>query len=145
MIRDMRSTDAPAVTDIFVRSLGYVDTSEHVVGRRLEELAGASHCISLVWEDDETRNVLGFIHALKYETLHNVGGWDVISLAVAPEVQGRGIGGQLLKACEQEVLRREGSFIRLNSSLKRTEAHRFYDHLGYVSGKTQKHFLKRLS
>ena len=53
-------------------------------------LAGSEHCISLVWQDDQTGQVCGFIHALRYDTLHNEGGWDVVSLAVAPELQGRG-------------------------------------------------------
>ena len=34
------------------------------------------------------------------------------------------------------------SFIRLNSALKREEAHKFYEHIGYTCDKVQKRFIK---
>ena len=33
-------------------------------------------------------------------------------------------------------------FIRLNSAEARTEAHKFYENIGYVCDKTQKRFIK---
>ena len=33
-------------------------------------------------------------------------------------------------------------FIRLNSAEVRTEAHKFYENIGYVCDKTQKRFIK---
>ena len=77
-------------------------------------------------------------------TLHNEGGWDVVSLAVAPELQGRGIGKQLLAAVEERVRADSGTFVRLNSRVERTDAHGFYEHLGYTCDKLQKRFIKRL-
>ena len=144
MIRPIQPEDAPAVCEIFVRSLGYEDCTTEVVRQRIDELGTDERSISLVWVDEATAQVRGFIHALRYDTLHNLGGWDVISLAVAPDAQGQGIGQALLRATEDEAVRRGGAFIRLNSSLKRTQAHAFYEHLGYTSLKTQKHFIKRI-
>lgn len=144
MIREMRLEDAPAVCDIFVVSLGYEDCMVDVVCGQIERLAADPSHIALVWADEETGKVQGFIHAERYDTLHNVGGWNVIALAVAPDAQGRGIGRALLSACEAKAKARGGTFVRLNSSLKRTGAHRFYEQVGYESNKTQKHFIKRL-
>ena len=144
MIREARVGDAEALRDIFVASLGYEGTQFEVVRQRIGQLAGDERCISLVWEDPDAGEVLGFIHALRYDTLHTEGGWDVISLAVAPAAQGKGIGQALLVACEAEAARRGGQFIRLNSSVQRTKAHAFYEHLGYTCSKTQKHFTKRI-
>ena len=36
------------------------------------------------------------------------------------------------------------NFIRLNSAMKREEAHKFYEHIGYTCDKVQKRFIKVL-
>ena len=142
MIRAMRTEDSPAVYQVLVESLGYT-CDPAVVRERIEELAASAHCISLVWQDEETASVTGFIHALRYDTLHDEGGWDVITLGVLPAWQGKGIGKELLAAVEAQVKPRGGSFVRLSSRVERTKAHGFYEHLGYDNPKTQKYFVKR--
>ena len=144
MIREIAPNDAPVVWEIITRSLGYTCDKE-VVARRIEQLADDPHYLSLLYADDESGEVLGFIHAVRYDTLHSEGGWDVISLAVLPEAQSRGVGKALLSAFEGCVLDNGGRFVRLNSSVQRTEAHGFYEHLGYDCDKVQKHFIKRLA
>lgn len=143
MIREMRIEDAHAVWKILTRSLGY-DCNEDVVERQVERLASIPYHLCLVWLDDAVGKVAAFIQASEYETLHNTGGWNVINLAVAPERQGQGIGRELLFALEDRVRIRGGKFIRLNSRIERTEAHAFYERVGYVSDKTQRHFSKQL-
>lgn len=144
MIRAIETTDAAAVWDIFVRSLGY-DTTPEMVAARIEALAEDPRCISLVAADDATGQVVGFVHALRYDTLHNAGGWDVISLAVAPESQGAGVGSALLQAVETQAAACGDTFVRLNSRVERTAAHGFYEHRGYLCPKQQKYFVKRLA
>ena len=144
MIRNIEPADAAAVWEVITRSLGY-SCEEDVVSRRIGELAGDPRCITLVWEDEAAGRACGFIHALRYDTLHSEGGWDVISLAVVPERQGSGVGRALLAALEAEVRARGGSYVRLNSRVERTEAHGFYEHLGYDCDKLQKRFIKRLA
>lgn len=142
MIRDVRPADAHDVWAIITQSLGYT-SGEAVVRRRISYLAEDQRCISLVHEDADGR-VTGFIHALRYDTLHNEGGWDVISLAVLPAYQGEGVGKRLLGALEERVAACGGSFVRLNSRVERVDAHGFYEHVGYECDKLQKHFVKHL-
>lgn len=144
MIREMRVEDAAGVTEVFLTSLGYADSREAVVAQRIAELSDDSRHYLRVWADDDTGDVQGFIHAVRYDTLHDEGGWDVIALAVLPCAQGHGIGRQLLEACEAHVRASGGTFVRLNSRMERTEAHGFYEHLGYACPKVQKYFRKRL-
>ena len=144
MIRAAVPTDASGVWEAITQALGY--TCElSTVERRITTLADDPHCISLVYEDDASGQVVSFIHALRYDTLHSEGGWDVVSLAVVPAWQGRGIGRQLLGALEERILADGGSYVRLNSRMERTDAHGFYEHLGYDCDKTQKRFIKRLT
>ena len=143
MIRAAKVEDAQAIYEAITRSLGYRCTLD-MVRRRIAALTGESHCISLAWVDDGSGEVGGFLHALRYDTLHNEGGWDVVSLAVIPELQGHGVGRQLLAALEEMVVAQGGSFVRLNSRVERTEAHGFYEHLGYTCDKLQKRFIKQV-
>lgn len=145
MIREMRVEDAAGVTEVFLTSLGYADSETGVVARRIAELASDPRHFLRVWVDDAGGDVLGFIHAVRYDTLHDEGGWDVIALAVLPVAQGHGIGRQLLAACEDHVRAGGGTFVRLNSRVERTAAHGFYEHLGYACPKVQKYFRKRLA
>ena len=143
MIRPAEPRDAHAVHEAITTALGYTCTPE-MVFERIAALAHDPHCVSLVWEDNTTGEVGGFLHALRYDTLHNVGGWDVVSLAVLPRLQGQGVGRALLCALEAQVVQQGGSFVRLNSRVERTEAHGFYEHLGYTCDKLQKRFVKHV-
>ena len=142
MIRTLTPNDAPALYEIFTSSLGYAcETS--VIRSRIEELAHDPRFICLAWQD-ANGCVRGFIHAMRYDTLHSTGGWDVISLAVAPKHQNEGIGRELLFACEEEARKRGGTYVRLNSRMERMAAHGFYEHVGYTCNKIQKRFVKQL-
>lgn len=143
MIRSIRCEDAPEVHEVITTSLKY-PCSVDVVRENIRALADDDHCLSLVCEDDETGQVVGFIHATRYDTLHKRGGWDVISLAVLPSKQNQGYGRKLLEAFEQQVRTRGGLYVRLNSRVERKDAHRFYEHLGYDCDKQQKRFIKQL-
>jgi len=144
MIRRMNGADADAVWEIFVTSLGYSCTAD-VVRRRIADLEQDAHHVMLVWEDEATGSVDGFIHAERYETLHDEGGWNVIALAVMPRAQGNGIGRALLAAVEGLARDGGGAFVRLNSRVERVQAHGFYEHLGYDCDKVQKRFIKRFA
>ena len=145
MIRDVCEEDAERVCEIFISSLGYADCTVDVVRRQIARIATDPGHVTLVHVNEQARSVDGFIHAERYDTLHNEGGWNVIALAVDPGAQGRGIGRSLLESFEARAKERGGTFVRLNSSLKRTAAHAFYEHVGYTSKKTQKYFIKRLA
>ncbi|MCT3127224.1 GNAT family N-acetyltransferase [Lactococcus lactis subsp. lactis] len=69
---------------------------------------------------------------------------NVLGLVVDEKNQRQGIGAQLLNALEEKAKAREIKVIRLNSGVKRHEAHQFYEHQGYTSNHSQKRFLKFL-
>lgn len=98
----------------------------------------------MVFEDDETGQVSGYIHAQVYESLYSNRGYNILGLAVLSAYQGQGIGSKLLKAVERLAIEKGLSFIRLNSAEHRKQAHRFYEYLGYESDKLQYRFIKHL-
>ncbi len=141
MIRDLRVEDASSIRNINDISLGYT-IPIGLLEKQIEKLSKDSHHFFLIYEDIETDSVVGYIHAEVYESLLSDTGFNIIALAVLPEFQGVGIGKTLLQELEKETVKRGYKFIRLNSNVKRTDAHKFYEMQGYISNKTQKRFLK---
>lgn len=141
MIRKMKTEDAAAVREICERSLGYsAETAQ--IEKMIARLSDDDHYFLTVFVDEKSSTVQGFLQAQRYDILYSGSGWNVISLAVAPDVQGRGIGKALMQALETHAAERGDAFVRLNSRSERSGAHAFYAHLGYDCDKTQKRFIK---
>ncbi|ADX79756.1 MULTISPECIES: GNAT family N-acetyltransferase [Enterococcus] len=144
MIRKMKPTDAAALTIINKEQLGY-EVPVDVTCKQIEKLLLASDREFLyVYEETKTGKILGYVHAQLYETIYSQTLLNVLGLAVAKESEGRGIGKQLMTKLETEAKKCNLSAIRLNSGEQRTAAHQFYEHIGYVSDKKQKRFIKYL-
>ena len=141
MIRPVTSEDASAIKEICECSLGHPQ-SEGYISERILRLSADSNYFIHVYEDDRTGQILGFIQAERYGLLYGGDGWNIIAFAVSPTAGRRGIGRKLLEVLEETALKEGSSFIRLNCNVNRTDAHGFYEHMGYSCDKTQKRFIK---
>lgn len=144
MIRKIKIEDAEAVQRLCNISLGYSVSIETVMSQIQKLSVDVNHHYIYVYEDEELRNVVGFVHAEVYESLYSYAGLNILGLAVLPEFQGKGIGKELMHYLEVNVKNDYVLFVRLNSADYRVEAHKFYESIGYVCDKTQKRFIKRL-
>ncbi|HEL2265159.1 TPA: GNAT family N-acetyltransferase [Streptococcus suis] len=143
MIRSIEYADLSAIREINAQALGY-DVPLEQTKIQFERCSETNGHTILVFEDDETGQVSGYIHAQVYESLYSDTGLNILGLAVLPGHQGQGIGASLLKAVEQ-IAQKEGyHFIRLNSAESRLQAHLFYEKNGYHSDKMQKRFIKHI-
>ena len=77
-------------------------------------------------------------------TTYGGSGWNVVALAVAPEARRQGVGKSLLAALEDRAANEGHTFVRLNCNTARTDAHIFYERMGYTCDKTQKRFIKTI-
>ncbi|HFI0149741.1 TPA: GNAT family N-acetyltransferase [Streptococcus suis] len=143
MIRTLKQEDLPVIQVINSLSLGY-DCSLEKTERQFQRCSEAAGHILLVYADELTGQVQGYIHAQVYESLYSDTGLNILGLAVLPEFQGRGIGTSLLNAIEQVAQDKGYAFIRLNSAESRHQAHLFYEKQGYHSDKMQKRFIKHI-
>lgn len=142
MFREINTADAPEVAGICKAALGY-DVDVENVKEQIEKLTNdEKQHIIIGYEDEKTRKIIGFVHAQVYESFYSDLGLNILGLAVNPNFQGRGIGRELMNKLENYALDNNISFIRLNSAMKREEAHRFYEHIGYTCDKVQKRFIK---
>lgn len=144
MLRDITILDANEIQKISNFELGY-DVDLDIVKKQIEKLTNDNkHNVIIGFENEQTRKIIGFVHAELYESLYMDTGLNILGLAVDSNFQGRGIGKRLMNAIEDYALKNNISYIRLNSNVRRTEAHKFYESIGYVCDKTQKSLIKKL-
>ena len=141
MLRDLKATDVASIHEINKDALGY-DFSPEETASQLAKLSQDSHHFLLGYEDDTSHELVGYIHAEVYESLYSNAGFNILALAVLPQMQGQGIGKVLLEGLDKEAKRRGYGFIRLNSADYRLGAHAFYEKVGYTCDKMQKRFIR---
>ena len=144
MLRNITILDAKEIQKISDYELGY-DVNLDIVKKQIEKLTkDNNHHIIIGFENEQTRKIIGFVHAEFYESIYMDTGLNILALAVNSNFQGQGIGKKLMSFIEDYALENNISFIRLNSNVHRTEAHKFYESIGYVCDKTQKRLIKKL-
>ena len=141
MLRALKETDLASIYEINKEALGYTFSPEETASQ-LARLSQDSHHFLLGYEDPASHALLGYVHAEVYESLYSNAGFNILALAVLPQMQGKGIGKALLQGLEQETEKRGYKFIRLNSADHRIVAHAFYEQVGYTCDKLQKRFIK---
>ncbi len=144
MLRNITILDANEIQKISNFELGY-DVDLDIVKKQIEKLTNDNkHNVIIGFENEQTRKIVGFVHAELYESLYMDTGLNILGLAVDSNFQGQGIGKKLMSAIEDYALKNNISFIRLNSNVRRVEAHKFYESIGYICDKTQKRLIKKL-
>lgn len=111
------TTDADAYDD-YLRAFNMIDASQN------EQLFVAER-------DGE---VVGTFQILFNRTLTGRGSLSMIIEAVQtrPDMRGKGIGAQMIGYAIEEAKRRDCRLLQLTSNAARTDAHRFYERLGFA-------------
>ena len=144
MLRNITIFDAQEIQSISNLELGY-DVDLDIVKKQIEKLTNDNkHNIIIGFENEQTRKIIGFVHAELYESLYMDTGLNILGLAVDSNFQGQGIGKKLMSSIEDYALKNNISYNRLNSNVRRIGAHKFYESIGYVCDKTQKRLIKKL-
>ena len=130
MLRNITIFDAQEIQSISNFELGY-DIDLDIVKRQIKKLTDDSlHHIIIGFENEQTRKIIGFVHAELYESLYMDTGLNILGLAVDSNFQGQGIGKKLMSAIEDYALKNKMSNSRLNSKVRRRDAHKFYESSG---------------
>ena len=144
MLRNITIFDAQEIQSISNFELGY-DVNLDIEKKQIRKLTNDNkHNIIIGFENEQTRKIIGFVHAELYESLYMDTGLNILGLAVDSNFQGQGIGKKLMSSIEDYALKNNISYIRLNSNVRRIDAHKFYESIGYVCDKTQKRLIKKL-
>jgi len=111
------TTDADAYDD-YLRAFNMIDASQN------EQLFVA----------ERDGDVVGTFQSLFNRTLTGRGSLSMIIEAVQtrPDMRGKGIGAQMIGYAIEEAKRRDCRLVQLTSNAARTDAHRFYERLGFA-------------
>lgn len=111
------TTDADAYDD-YLRAFNMIDASQN------EQLFVA----------ERDGDVVGTFQILFNRTLTGRGSLSMIIEAVQtrPDMRGQGIGAQMISYAIEEAKRRDCRLVQLTSNAARTDAHRFYERLGFA-------------
>jgi predicted N-acetyltransferase YhbS len=122
------TVDDCAALERLIGQLGYA-VSAPEVAERLAEMQGDGRLV-LVAELDGA--VIGCLSTSIMRVLHRPRPVGRISMMVVDEaVRGRGIGAALVRAAEQALTKAGCGIVEVTSNVRRAEAHRFYEQLGY--------------
>ena len=137
-IRPARLSDADDIARL-TEQLGYDVDGPGVAARLSRILARADQQFLVV--EFEAR-LAGWVHAIVWEFVDSGAFVVIAGLVVDRSVRRKGIGRMLVRRAEEWAVEQGCTIVRLSSSVGRTEAHRFYEQLGYSNIKSQYSFVK---
>ena len=111
----MSRRDKPALMQILQHTPEFkpyeVVVAEEVIDGFLEDQKGTGY-FALIAEDDS--KLAGYV--VFGQTPCTIGTWDIYWIAVSGEVRGKGVGGELTKAAEEEIKKMDGRLIMIETS-----------------------------
>jgi GNAT superfamily N-acetyltransferase len=139
VIRDARPADAAAIAAL-LGELGYPAEAAQVE-LRLEGIAGDQSSRLFVVDVNGGVAGLGGLHVLPLIE-HDELGCMLTAMVVGAKHRRQGIGAELVGAVEREARSRGCNRLVLSSADRRTDAHAFYESLGFEA--TGRRFVKAL-
>jgi GNAT superfamily N-acetyltransferase len=137
----MELRDAGAVAGL-AGALGYPSTQADIV-RRFRAVEHDPDSQVLIAEDEQ-ETVIAWLHVCATRHIESDPCAEIAGLVVAEGSRTRGIGRTLMAEAERWARERGLAGVALRSNIIRSDAHLFYQRLGYEIIKTQYKFLKRL-
>lgn len=130
MIREIESKDYISVAALWRDVLGFLSVTDENAVKTYEKMKDDNRYCTFVADVDGS--VVGLVTTVETLAIDHPNGYiKVNGLAVLPEFQHHGIGKMLMERVEKLASERNISLIGLASGFQRTNAHEFYEHLGY--------------
>jgi len=137
IIREMTANDATAVNTLS-KQLGYPLS----IGQTLQNinmvLQSKDHTAFVAEYENEIVGWIGAAQAIMIEVMPHC---EINGLVIDENHRGMGIGKLLIDNVKQWAKEKGNNKIGLHCNVKRTEAHLFYQHLGFTELKQQKNFV----
>ena len=137
IIREMTANDAGAVNTLS-KQLGYPLS----IGQTLQNinmiLQSKDHTAFVAEYENEIVGWIGAAQAIMIEVMPHC---EINGLVIDENHRGMGIGKLLINNVKQWAKEKGNDKIGLHCNVKRTEAHLFYQHLGFTELKQQKNFV----
>ena len=137
IIREMTAKDAEAVNTLS-KQLGYPLSIEHTLKNINAVLQSNDHTAFVAEYENKIVGWIGAAQAIMIEVTPHC---EVNGLVIDEHHRGMGIGKLLIDHVKHWAKEKGNDKIGLHCNVKRTEAHLFYQHLGFTELKQQKNFV----
>lgn len=139
VIRKARLVDAESISEL-MQQLGYA-MDARALSDKLDDFATENS--DSVFVADKEGQVIGFVSCHITRLFHQPGcSGRITSLVVDQALRGNGIGQQLVAQAEAFFTNQHCKKFEVTSGMERTQAHRFYQSLGYQADNLR--FIKAL-
>jgi GNAT superfamily N-acetyltransferase len=123
--------------------LGYPSTGAETADRLRKVLASDDHAVMVA--ESARLGIIGWVHVfgtvrVESDTFAELGG-----LVVAEGSRGRGVGARLVASADRWALENGYDKLRIRSRVERSDAHGFFERLGFIGRKTQRVFERSLA
>jgi N-acetylglutamate synthase-like GNAT family acetyltransferase len=135
-IRNAEIKDAASIAELS-NQLGYEADSASIEKRLSEMLGRTDNCVLVATENTHT---IGWIHGFYTLRVESDSFVEIGGLVVDEKNRHKGIGKLLVAAIIHWTESINCSHIRVRSSNKRIESHKFYEKIGFIHIKEQKIF-----
>ena len=133
----MTTADAKAVNALS-RQLGYPLSIEQTLQNINAVLQSKDHTAFIAEHENKIVGWIGASQAIMIEVMQYC---EINGLVIDQDHRGTGIGKLLIDKVKQWAKENDNNKIGLRCNVKRTEAHLFYEHLGFTEIKQQKNFV----
>jgi ribosomal protein S18 acetylase RimI-like enzyme len=137
LIREMTIKDAEAVNTLS-KQLGYPLSIEQTLKNINVVLQSKDHTAFVAEYENKIVAWIGAAQAIMIEVMPHC---EINGLVIDEQHRGIGIGKFLIDKVKHWAKERGNDKIGLHCNVKRTEAHLFYEHLGFKELKQQKNFV----
>ena len=133
----MTAKDATAVNTLSTQ-LGYPLSIEQTVQNITSVLQSKDHTAFVAEYENKIVGWIGASQAIMIEVMPHC---EINGLVIDEHHRGRGIGKLLIDKVKLWARDKGNNKIGLHCNIKRTEAHKFYEHMGFAEIKQQKNFV----
>ena len=139
-IREMTADDVKAV-NVLSNQLGYSLTIEQTLQNINTVLQSKDHTAFVAEYEDKIVGWIGASQAIMIEVMPHC---EINGLVIDQDHRGMGIGKLLIDKVKRWAMEKNNTKIGLHCNVKKTEAHLFYEHLGFTEIKQQKNFVMNI-
>ena len=133
----MTANDARSVNTLS-KQLGYPLSIEQTLQNIYAVLESKDHTAFVAEYENKLVGWIGASQAIMIEVMPHC---EINGLVIDQDHRGMGIGKLLIDKVKQWAREKNNNKIGLHCNVKRTEAHLFYEHLGFTEIKQQKNFV----
>ena len=133
----MTAKDAEGV-NFLSQQLGYPLSVEQTLQNITAVVKSKDHTAFVAEQNDQIIGWIGAAYALMIEVMPHC---EINGLVIDKNHRGKGIGKMLIEKLKQWAKEKGVPVLSLRCNVKRTEAHLFYEHLGFKEIKQQKNFV----